>query len=254
MLTQAAAASTDATLPVVAGLLTVGAFALVQSLFGVGLLVFGTPTLLLLGLPFELVLAYLLPCSIVVSGLQVATSGGLTLEPIRRLFLLVTAPAVLVASAAAVAFGSPGRIRAVVGAMLVLTAVIRLGRFQSVLAGFVRRHLRPFMLALGLLHGLSNLGGGVLTVIVGSRYGDKESIRRHIAFAYGAMASIQLAVVVLTRRPHVQWALWLLLPLLAGGIHLLLGQRVFRGARQRAYQLGLTALILGFGVLLVANP
>jgi uncharacterized protein len=246
-------ASTYSGLPVITWVLTVGVFALVQSLFGVGLLVFGTPTLLLLGLPFELVLAYLLPCSITVSLLQVATSGGLTLEPIRRLFVIVTVPSVLVATAVALMFGSPHQTRAVVGLTLVLTAAIRLGRFQSLLAGFVRRHLAPFMLALGILHGLSNLGGGVLTVIVGSRYTDKESIRRHIAFAYGAMACVQLAVVFLTKRPQLNWVLWVLLPVLAGGIYVLVGQRVFRRARQGVYQFCLTVVIFGFGLLLVTT-
>src|SRR3989442_8270364 len=122
--------------PVITWVLTVGVFALVQSLFGVGLLVFGTPTLLLLGLPFELVLAYLLPCSIVVSLLQVATSGGLTHEPIRKKFLLLTAPTVLIAAAIALMFGSVHEIRALVGGMLLVTAVMRLGRLQSVLAAF----------------------------------------------------------------------------------------------------------------------
>ncbi len=234
-------------------MLTVGVFALVQSLLGVGLLVFGTPTLLLLGVPFQLVLVYLLPCSITVSVLQVATSGGLTLEPIRELFLTVTVPSVLVATAVALMLGSPHQTRAVVGVMLLLTAVTRLGRFHSSLAGFILRHLAPFMLALGVLHGLSNLGGGILTVIVGSRYTDKESIRRHIAFAYGAMASVQLAVVFLTKRPQPNWGLWLLLPLLAGSIYVLVGQRAFRRARQGVYQFCLTAAIFGFGVLLVTT-
>jgi uncharacterized protein len=253
-MTLSAVAPVDPGLPVVVVLMAVGVFALVQSLFGVGLLIFGTPTLLLVGLPFELVLAYLLPCSIVVSLLQVATSGGPTLEPIRRRFLTITAPAVLVTTAVALLYGSPRGIRALVGVMLLLTAAIRFGRLQSVLAGFIGRHLRPFMFGLGVVHGLSNLGGGILTVIVGSTHQDKESIRRHIAFAYGVMAAIQLAVVFLTTRPHLDLRLWSLLPLLAGGTYLLVGQRVFHRAGHRPYQLGLTVLIMSFGLLLVTNP
>src|ERR1044072_124449 len=75
--------------------LVVVVFAAAQSVFGVGLLVFGTPTLLLLGLPFDAVLAYLLQCSIVVSALQIRAGGGLVpLDPLRRRFLLFTAPVV----------------------------------------------------------------------------------------------------------------------------------------------------------------
>jgi uncharacterized membrane protein YfcA len=236
---------------IVAIIATVASLAVVQSLFGVGLLLFGTPILLLLGLPYDVVLGYLLPCSIVVSTLQVATSGGLTLEPIRREFLMITAPAVLIATAAALIFGRPHQIRIVVGVMLLVTAVTRLGRLQKWLRRVVQRQKRPLMLALGIVHGLSNLGGGILTVIVGSSYGDKVSIRRHIAFAYGTMAGIQLVVVLLTAHPRLDMRLMLLLPLISAATYLLIGQRAFLVARQRAYELGLTGLILSFGVLLV---
>ena len=238
---------------VTAVIATVGIFAVVQSIFGVGLLLFGTPTLLLLGLPFELVLAYLLPCSIAVSALQVATSGGLTLEPIRRRFLVFTAPAVLLAAGVALQLDSPHLIRAVVGGMLLLTAVLRVSPYQAALAAFVRRHVRPLQVMLGLVHGLSNLGGGILTVIVGSSHADKASIRRHIAFAYGMMASIQLAVVFATTRPHVDVRLIIVLALLAGAVNLFLGQRVFLRIGQRAYHYGLTGLIMSFGVLLLVQ-
>jgi uncharacterized protein len=236
---------------IVAIIAMVASLAVVQSLFGVGLLLFGTPILLLLGLPYDGVLGYLLPCSIVVSTLQVATSGGLTLEPIRREFLMITAPAVLIATAAALIFGSPHQIRIVVGVMLLLTAVTRLGRLQKGLRRVVQRQKRPLMLALGIVHGLSNLGGGMLTVIVGSSYADKVSIRRHIAFAYGTMAGIQLVVVLLSAHPRLNLPLMLLLPLISAATYLLIGQRAFLVTRQRAYELGLTGLIVSFGVLLV---
>jgi uncharacterized protein len=237
--------------PIVALIATVATLAVVQSLFGVGLLLFGTPVLLLLGLPYEGVLGYLLPCSIVVSTLQVATSGGLTLEPIRRQFLVITVPAVLVATAVALVFGRPHQIRIVVGVMLLVTAVLRLGRLRELLRRVVRRERPLLLLGLGVVHGLSNLGGGILTVIVGSSFEDKVSIRRHIAFAYGSMAAIQLVVVLLAARPHLDARLMLLLPAIAGGVYLLIGRRAFRAARQRPYELGLTALIVSFGVLLV---
>ena len=100
--------------------------ALVQSVFGVGLLVFGTPALLLLGLPFPEVLAYLLPCSIVISTLQVA-DGGLSLEPIRRKLLAFTAPAVLLGTfLILIVLKHKNDMRPIVGAMLVVTAALRL--------------------------------------------------------------------------------------------------------------------------------
>src|SRR4051794_26324194 len=117
-------------------------FAVVQSVFGVGLLVFGTPTLLLLGFSFEDVLAYLLPCSIVISVLQVR-DAGLSFEPVRRKFLLYTAPAVLLGTVLVlVVLNHKLKIGVIVGAMLIVTAAIRLlGPFRARLDEIVRRRL-----------------------------------------------------------------------------------------------------------------
>ncbi len=51
-------------------ILVVAFFSIVQSLFGVGLLVFGTPTFLLLGASYVESVGYLLPSSLLLSALQ----------------------------------------------------------------------------------------------------------------------------------------------------------------------------------------
>jgi uncharacterized protein len=231
-------------------------YSVVQSVFGVGLLVFGTPTLLLLGFSFEEVLAYLLPCSIVISTMQVA-EGGFSLDPVRKLFLGFAAPAVFVGTAVALLL-LDGKldIRAIVGVVLLVTAAIR--SFASIrfkLARIVRRSLRLLMTAMGLIHGLSNLGGGLLTVIVGSIYdGDKRETRRQIAFGYGVMGIIQLATLFATRSTS-GWSLQtqLFLPFVAATTYLLLGRRVFAVTGETAYQFALTLLIATFGAILIAS-
>ena len=229
-------------------------FAAIQSVFGVGLLVFGTPTLLLLGLPFEQVLAYLLPCSIVISALQVQSGGGLTLEPIRRRLLLWTVPGVLAGTVLVLTMGTSLHVKSIVGAMLVLTAAARaLGPAREAVGGFVRRQLTPALAVLGVLHGLSNLGGGVLAFIVGSVFTEKRDIRKHVAFGYGLMAVVQVITLFATTSVRLRPALWLTLPALAGLTFAAVGQRLFAAAGQRTYQWGLTLLLLLFGVALVAT-
>jgi uncharacterized protein len=241
----------DASWPILATLVVL--LAAVQSVFGVGLLVFGTPALLLLGMPFAEVLACLLPCSLTVSALQIATTGGLRLDPFRREFVVVTVPALVAAAVATLRWGSPGATRLVVGTMLIASAALRAasGRENRVDA-WVERRRRPLLLLLGVVHGVSNLGGGLLTALVGATYRDKVAIRRQIAFCYGAMAGIQLLVLLGTGR-LVLSALSLLLPVLAAATYLLVGRWVFGRAGQSGYQRALTALILGAGVLLVAT-
>ena len=224
-----------------------------QSVFGVGLLVFGTPTLLLLGFPFSEVLAYLLPCSIVISALQVKRGGGLRpLEPLRKQFLVYTAPGVLLGTIVILAAGSTFNAKPIVGAMLIATAALRaVEPLRRRLEGFVRRYLTRLLLALGVVHGLSNLGGGILSVIVGSLYERKEVVRKHIAFAYGLMAIVQLVTLFATTDVAPVWLLWLALPALAATMFLLVGQRVFAATPQSWYQPALTALVFAFGVALL---
>lgn len=226
--------------------------AAVQSVFGVGLLVFGTPALLLLGFPFPEVLAYLLPCSLVISTLQVA-DGGLTLEPIRRKLLAFTAPAVLAGTfLILVVLRHKVDMRQMVGAMLVVTAALRLlGPARQRMQSFVRARLSSLLVLLGLLHGVSNLGGGVLTLIVSSVYDDKHSVRKHIAFGYGLMAMIQIAVLFVTTPVRLNTSLWLTLPALAALSYALVGMWMFRVTGEAVYQWSLTALIGLFGVLLL---
>jgi uncharacterized protein len=240
--------------PVLALAALIVGLAVVQSLFGVGLLVFGTPTLLLLGLPFEQVLVLLLPCSIVVSALQVAGSGGLTLDPFRKQFLTYATPALILATVITLRLGSPTGIRALVGAMLLVTAATRLIRpAHNAFRGVVRAHSRPLLVGLGVVHGASNLGGGILSVIVGTTYENRVDARRQIAFCYGIMASLQLAVVLLTGSPTIHPELAVALPALAGVTYLVAGQRLFLRTGQRAFDLGLTGMITAFGLVLLAT-
>lgn len=240
--------------PTLTLLLVVIAFAAVQSVFGVGLLVFGTPSLLLLGFGFTEVLAYLLPASITISLMQVLTAGRRP-QPIRRRLLLYTAPTVLVTSLLVVGTGAEFNVRPIVGGMLVLTALIRLvPAVREALSRFARRRLSGLLLALGVIHGASNLGGGLLTVIVSSAYEDKQAVRAHIAFGYLMMASLQLSTVVVTGWPAVDPATWAVLPVLAATTHVVLGGRLFRATGQVAYQRIITGLVGSFGLLLLVVP
>jgi hypothetical protein len=229
-------------------------YSVIQSLFGVGLLVFGTPTLLLAGFSFDEVLAYLLPCSIAVSFLQVR-EDGFTIEPIRRKFLLYATPAVLSGTLIVLlVLNHKVNLRPLVGAMLILTAGMRLvGPLRDRLARFVKTRLSTLLMAMGLLHGLSNLGGGLLTAIVGSIYTDKRTARKHVAFCYGVMALIQLTVLVAATDRGWDWKLQLALPLLAGVTYSVVGRKVFDATRHAVYQWGLTTMIGLFGLILLTT-
>jgi hypothetical protein len=232
----------------------IAAYAVVQSVFGVGLLVFGTPTLLLLGFSFEEVLAYLLPCSLAISILQV-WDGGLTFEAIRRRFLFITVPFVVIGAVIALGIlGGTLNIKLIVGVMLLVTAILRFSaRLRNALRGVIIKRLDWFLGGMGFIHGLSNLGGGILTVIVGSLYEQKTEVRRHIAFAYGLMAISQLIVLYITSSPDIIWQMQIVGPLLALAISLTVGSWAFGATPAAIYQRSLTVMIGLFGTILIVT-
>lgn len=224
--------------------------ALVQSIFGVGLLVFGTPLLMLLGVPFPTILADLLPCSIAINLMQLA---GAPQEPsrFRRDVVVFCVPAVTVGLLVTLGLGMKVALRPYVAAMLLATVGLRtVGRDLAWWKWLQARAPAPLLMAIGFVHGLTNLGGGPLTAVVASRFDDKLDVRTNIAFGYLLMAASQVLVLVLTRAATVG-AAQLYLPSLAIAVYLLFGNRLFQSTPPRAYQHAMTALLVVLAALLL---
>ncbi|OAN51433.1 hypothetical protein A6A04_16070 [Paramagnetospirillum marisnigri] len=202
-------------------------FSLVQSLFGVGLLVFGTPTLLLSGFGYPETLATLLPASLAVSLLQVRAGGLQSAAFARRFALWCLAP-----MAAVLALVLVFKLRAglELGVALALLAFAGLRaappRLVAAMRRWVAEHQPQWLLAMGVVHGLSNLGGGLLTIYAGACRDDKEGMRALTAFCYTAFASSQLLVLALLRPDLFGWP-QLAYAATAAAMFLAVGQRMF---------------------------
>ena len=61
----------------------------------------------------------------------------------------------------------------------------------------VVKYERAYLMAMGLVHGLSNLGGSMLTVIIYSKHYPKDKTRVTAAASYVTVASCQLATLLL---------------------------------------------------------
>jgi uncharacterized membrane protein YfcA len=225
------------------------AYSIVQSLFGVGLLVFGTPTLLLLGVPFEQALGLLLPCSITVNLLQLVSHWRLV--TLKREFVVNFVPFVGLGLAIVLLVRLPFHPRTAVGVLLLLTALMRLsGRLMQAAQRTFKQGLWVFLPSVGLTHGLTNMGGGLLTILVSGLFRDKDKIRANVAFGYLIMALSQCAVLVCVRH-QVFVGESAVLAAVAGMTYVSLGNRAFEVISNRAYQLALTTFILVFGVALL---
>lgn len=171
-------------------LLTVIATAAIQSVFGVGVLLFGTPLLLLLGYDFINALSVLLPISIAINSLQILKHYPYIDSEFYKKVLLYSIPMIVlflfIISTVKIKIGL------LVGSFLILVA---LKSFFPVIEQNLQklvRYERSYLAVLGIVHGLTNLGGSLLTAIVHAKDYTKDTTRVTVAVCYASFAVFQL--------------------------------------------------------------
>jgi len=171
-------------------LLTVVATAVIQSIFGVGVLLFGTPILLLLGYDFINALSVLLPISIAINCLQIIKHYQFIDSTFYKNVLIYSIPLVVLF----LFFVSTTQINIglIVGGFLVLVALKSFfPKIEAVLENMVK-YERTYLAVMGLVHGLTNLGGSLLTAIVHGKQYEKNTTRVTVAVCYATFAVFQL--------------------------------------------------------------
>lgn len=227
---------------------------IVQSLFGVGLLLFGTPIMLLMGYEYTEALLYLLPASAALSWSQVKDLKDIKLDGgYRKRFFLVCLPFLALGMVAAQYFNLKSGIKIMITGMLVLTFILRTSlTLKAKLQELMKKNLIPALGIMGLIHGLANMGGSILTPLVSSLYREKNKVLAGVSFDYAFMASLQLIILVGIQRES-----FLAKYLIGAGISLLIrysiGKRVFAFTSEDGYQKLLNGFILANALLLAIN-
>jgi uncharacterized protein len=227
---------------------------IVQSLFGVGLLLFGTPIMLLMGYDYTQALLYLLPASAALSWSQVKDlreeklNGGY-----RKLFFLICLPLLVVGMLVATKFDVKHEIKIFITIMLIVAFIIRTNStFREKLQSVMKKHLSTALASMGLIHGLSNMGGSILTPLVSSLYKDKTKQLAAVSFDYAFMASLQLLVLIFIKGETFH-SKFLIGSAISLSIRYLIGKRVFAFTSETSYQKLLNGFILANAVLLGIN-
>ena len=171
---------------------------IIQSVFGVGLLLFGTPSFLLLGYDFPNTINILMPMSITISLLQFFKSQvsdkkfiidyNIYCLPLLILFLIL-----------ALNFRDLINFKIYVAVLLVISSLIILNkkRFSSFKSTFFKLK-RLILIFIGCIHGFTNMGGSFLSIystIISKN--KKELSRYYISYGYLVMGVIQYFIVLL---------------------------------------------------------
>jgi len=173
--------------------------ATVQSVFGVGVLLFGTPLLLLQYEKLTLVLPIVLPISIAINIFQVAKHYKYIDTGFYKRILFITIPFVIVFLALVLFLEAKFKhlgIGIFVGVFMLFVAVKSYSRnIEQTLKTFVK-YEKTYFVVMGIIHGLTNLGGSLLTAIAHEKNYPKDTTRVTVGVSYGTFALFQTLTIL----------------------------------------------------------
>ena len=226
----------------------------IQSVFGVGLLLFGTPIFLFMGYSFEATLVVLLPVSITISFLQIIyhKSSSQSLVSEYNIFCL---PFLLVFLVIAINAGNLIDIKIYVSSFLIISSIIILNKNRII---FINEHVLKYrklcLILIGSIHGFTNMGGGFLSIFSTLVNGEDRALtRNYISYGYFTMGIIQFSTILcvglnntdFTKLYYVLLPLFLFFP--SQKIFIKIDNQLFiKSINYFALAFGLTTLIISF--------
>lgn len=170
--------------------------AFIQSIFGVGVLLFGTPLLLLQGYSFIHAVIILLPISLSINIIQVAKGYQSADLDFYKKILLYTVPFVIIFMFVVARLDI--NIGMIIGVFLLFVAAKDFSPHVKKVIKFLIRYEKVYLVAMGIIHGLTNLGGSLLTAIVHSKEYEKQKTRTTVALSYATFAIFQILTLLVS--------------------------------------------------------
>ena len=222
-------------------------YSLIQSVFGIGLLVFGTPTMLLMGYSYTDALWILIPPSLALSLSQVLLSKKeikskkdiyiFTIIPLVICLILITQIDYLL------------DIKKIVGLFLLLIVFLRTNKYSEKIIRLISTNYRRLaLIIIGAVHGLSNLGGGPLSAMMSIIHSDKETIKVNIAFVYFIFTLSQLTVLLLIDGFLVSYSTIVFI-ITALSINFLIGKQITESVNKEIYNILINIMVLFFAII-----
>ena len=174
-------------------LITVAVSSFIQSIFGVGVLLFGTPLLMLQGYNFFQAVIVLLPISLLINLSQIAKDHKSVDIAFYKKIIVYTIPFIVIFLA--VLNETKINIGLLISVLLLLVAAKDFSARVNNFISLVVRHERSYFILMGIVHGLTNLGGPLLTVAVHSKGYEKRTTRATVAASYATFATFQIVTL-----------------------------------------------------------
>ena len=167
-----------------------------QSIFGVGLLLFGTPTFLYFNYSFSETLSLLLPISFTISLIQYLNSKEKDINFTNK-FNIFTLPSLIICQITILNFQEIINLKVFISIMLIALSIISFDPKKFSLLKSKNTYKNIFLIFLGVIHGLTNLGGGFLALYANINVKKNKNLTRfYISYGYLVMVSVQLIILL----------------------------------------------------------
>jgi len=231
-------------------LFTVIVTSFLQSMFGVGVLLFGTPLLLLFGYDFNTALTILLPISALINIFQLIKNYKSIDFNFYKKMMIFTIPFIILF----LYFVNTVQINIniFIGCFLIIIAfqkhnvtvnnqIKKLMKWESI-----------YLILMGIIHGLTNLGGSLLTAIIFNKNISKIKTRSTIAVCYLTFAVFQIITLsVLSHSGAAVFIKFLIYWVIGLSIFILVELTVYKNIDEQKYSKLFGVFLFISGLLLI---
>ena len=233
-------------------LITVAIVSFIQSIFGVGVLLLGTPLLMLQGYTFLQSVIVLLPISLLINLFQIFKDHSKIDLDFYKKIILFTTPFIVIF----LIFINKAKINIsiLIGVILLLVAAKDFSIRANKIVNLLVRYEKSYLIIMGIVHGLTNLGGSLLTVIVHAKDYEKRMIRATIAASYATFATFQI-VTLLVSGFDIDTKLSMIVLSLTVGLTIFIAteKMIFEYINAEAYRKLFSGFIFLSGLLLIVK-
>ena len=194
-------------------------------------------------------LGLLLPASFVISVAQVALHKEYG-PPVSKLLWAICLPAIGISLFISISAEFVRSTYFLVACALFVAAAARMSpTLKEKLRSIIQNNLAAYHLGMGVLHGMTNMGGSLLGVMAATVHKEKIYARYITAFYYLAFVAVQIAVVLVSEGMEIfeNGILYAPIGLI---VYLIVGNRLFRNVGNERFQSGMTGFLLLYAGIL----
>ncbi len=226
---------------------------IIQSVYGVGVLLFGTPLLMLLGMSMEEIRWLVLPVSASISLVQIA----LNWKDIHWRFIKDFSFTVLPITAITMYVVSGKSVLPFLTLWMGIYLIVFSLGFYSVKGKKIIQQLMGYKLGYlfvsGIIHGLTNLGGSLLSSYLVITQENKQQARTTMALSYLLLVAVQMVTMGWMKQIQYWHSQNLYYILLCLGVFFVANRLLFKSLTQLQFQRYFGPILFAVGCILIAK-